>query len=346
VYQSLTGRNDGWASFINLVKLHYPTGRNYNPLGDNLFPVSNLSAFLAAAPITTGYAASAQIFIDNPAMAEVVIELESADHHVASVHRSVTIPVGASSASVEITAARLELPFKPKSTKVKAKYAGRTLEVDVQVVPPQLSGFTIKPTNVVLGQQAIGTLTLDNPSLRGDVEVAIASDYPLFDGIPTSIKISEKSASTQFTITPVSDDPAQTLYDQVEATSGQTTLTATLGIWPADDVGALFDLVLQRGTVSGGSSISGTVSLTQRVTTPTVVGLAAVDPSNGRPWLLTPANESRNAHVPQSVTIPAGEIGAEFSITTTPPPSPITSVVAVISANAVSRMFRTLTITS
>ena len=77
VFKNLTGQPDGWTPFINMVNSHYPQGFTYNPIGDNVFPVSTLTQLFAPNQITCGYSETTLIFIDRPAMAQVNIALTS-----------------------------------------------------------------------------------------------------------------------------------------------------------------------------------------------------------------------------------------------------------------------------
>lgn len=111
VYTNLTGKNDGWTSFINLVNLHYPQGVNYNPAGDDIFPVSDLASLATVNQIVTGYSDTSHIFIDKPAMAEVNIKFTSDDPSVVVVPAIVTVPVGSISAPVLIHTNAIAIPF-------------------------------------------------------------------------------------------------------------------------------------------------------------------------------------------------------------------------------------------
>jgi hypothetical protein len=156
VYRNLTGRSDAWESFINLVNSHYPPGMPYNPVGDNIFPVSDLSVLVPPDPdITTAYDTPIQVLLDNPAMAEVVINLTSDDPSVLTVPQSLTInpglPVGGTSATFTVSALPLQIPFQPKFVPVRAQYAGKSLQMSVEVVPPMIASVTLASNSVVCG---------------------------------------------------------------------------------------------------------------------------------------------------------------------------------------------------
>ena len=167
VYQNLTNSpaSSAWPSFSGLVNSHYPPGRTYQITGDDIFPVSDLSAFWAPNQITCGYTdATSRIFVDPPVVGEVVIQLTSSNPAVATVPPTVTIPAGLSSATVTVTAPPIAGPFEPIFVPVTATYAGKSLTMTVEVVAPAVTGVTISPQSVACGNGATGTVTLSPPS--------------------------------------------------------------------------------------------------------------------------------------------------------------------------------------
>ena len=331
VYKNLTGFPDGWTPFINLVNLHYPPGTNYNMATDNLFPVPNLSQFQAPDPITFGYEDnSAQLILDTDAPADVVIQLKSHDTNIATVPAKVTIPAGNVSVSVPIKAKLASSSSPGRSVVVEATYAGQTLDIEVYVGPPALAGFTISPSSINYGETATATLTLNNASLDGVVSVSVAGD-PGFDGIQKPILIPKGLSTWQFTITPAIDDPYLLIQDEIYATLGSQSLSASLTIGSSTEVGILYG-VTAPGTVLGGTSFIGSVYIQNAVSTDTPVGLFARGAHiAGQPGLIFP--KSNVVTLPTSVTIPAGQIRATFQGKTFMPPDPSLSVGTQIAAN-------------
>jgi protocatechuate 3,4-dioxygenase beta subunit len=141
VYANLTGKNDGWQSFINLVNLHYPSQDlagnplTYSPAGDNIFPLSNLSS-LQDEGLESGSMKNAQILLlDRPAMAQVNIDLTSDNPAVLTVPPLVTIAPGNSNGSIPLQAAAVIGPTQ--SVGIHASYAGATLSSNIQITPRQ-----------------------------------------------------------------------------------------------------------------------------------------------------------------------------------------------------------------
>ena len=132
-YTNLTGKTDAWSAFSGLVNLHYPPGTTYNPLGDNLFPVPNLST-LSDDGIESGTSKTDRMLtLDTQALAEVTVSLSSDNPALLSVLPQVTFPVGTWSAAVTLQAAAVTGPAQ--TVRIHATYAGKTLNANVQIVP-------------------------------------------------------------------------------------------------------------------------------------------------------------------------------------------------------------------
>jgi hypothetical protein len=348
VYQNLTGKNDAWTAFSTLVNSHYPTGFLYSPKGDNIFPVSALKQFFAPNQITCGYNESTQVFIDTPALAEVHIQLTSDTPAVASVPSSVTIPVGGQSATVTVSAPAIAGPFAPKMVNIHASYAGKTLTMAAEVVPPRVISVTLSPASVTCGDSSIATVTLDRASLAGPVVANIICGAPGFATVPATVTILQGHISATFTITtPAIQVPFKTAQASIYVTYADSNASAVLTVKSKVVAGILNTLTLFPATVTGGNTSHGTVTLVQAVPTPTVIGLAAIEAAAaGVPGgnLPLPSNNSSLATVPSQITIPAGQTTGSFNITTNHNLSPGTKRKATIMASAVTFKYASLTI--
>jgi hypothetical protein len=348
VYRKLTGRSDAWESFINLVNSHYPPGMTYNPVGDNLFPVSDLS--LLDPPdgeMTTGYDKAIEILVNNPAMAEVVIKLTSDDPSVLTVPESLTInpglPVGGTSATFTLTAVKLPIPFAPKFVTVRADYAGKRLQMTIEVVPPRIGSVTLASNSVVCGNSTTGTVTLARPTLSGPVSIEVISSSPGFATIATSpVTIPTGGQSATFTVhTPNIEIPFSTARSVIVASYAGSSASATLLVNPKIKAGILASLSLLPATIPGGDTTHGTVTLEEAVDTDTVVGLAAIDGG----MLPRPGAGSSVASVQSpTVTIPRTRTSTEFAIRTERLPARESRAVTIV-AGAVVTKYARLTVT-
>jgi hypothetical protein len=345
VYQNLTNRPaaDAWPSFSGLVNSHYPPGVTYQIAGDDIFPVSDLSAFWAPNQITCGYSDStSRIFVDSPVVGDVIIQLTSSDPAVASVPPAVTIPAGITSATVPVTAPPIAGPFDPKFVPVTATYAGQGLTMTVEVVPPAITEVTVSPDSVICGNDAVGTVFLSRPSLLGPVVASLTCAAPGFATVPATATIPVNYSQASFTITtPAIEVPFPTAHADILASYADTYAEATLTVEPSVVAGIISSLTLYPATVIGGAPSHGYVTLQQAVPTDTLVGLAALPPGVLLPG---PGGGSAVASVPSSITIPAGQTTGGFQVTTKPlaPHSPAAHV--SILAAAVTTKYAMLTV--
>ena len=174
---------------------------------------------------------------------------------------------------------------------------------------PLMTAFSIAPTSVAGGASATGTVTVSGAG-TGTANINLSSSNPAVQ-VPSSIAAGATSATTTFTITTtvVSSAVTATITATQKNTTGNgqpdTVRTATLTMTPvpAPAVPAyLSNLTLSSTTITGGSSATGTVTLSSAAPANTVVALHS---------------NSGAATVPATCTILANTTQANFSITTT-----------------------------
>lgn len=344
VYRNLTGHTGAWTAFRALVDAHYPTGTMYYPAAETVFPVPTLTVIDSPGTITTGYPGTGRVQLDRPAPVDVPIQLISGDPALATTRPAVTIPAGHSFADVVVTTSALAGPFSPKTVELRARYAGRTLATTIQIVAPQLVSLTLTPTSVPAGTGAVATLTLARPSLAGDVVANLLSAAPGFATVPPTMRIAQGRTSSTFPVsTRAIAVPFTMAQADLQAEYAGRAVTARLTITPTVVAGILAGLTLQPASVPGGAPARGVVTLHRAVPTPTVVGLAASDGGANRPPL-PGQNPSAIAHVPDTITIPAGSTTGTFTIRTSPVARGSRHTVTIM-AGAVETKYAALTVT-
>jgi hypothetical protein len=159
-----------------------------------------------------------------------------------------------------------------------------------------LSALTVNPPSVVGGNSSTGTVTLTGAA-TANIVVALSSNNASAS-VPPSVTVPQGATSASFSIAtqPVSSSTVA----NISAIFNGVTKTATLNITPAT---ALLSLSLNPTTVVGGTSSTGTVTL------------SSAAPSTGITVQLS-SNRTKVATVPSSVTIPAGATTANFSVST------------------------------
>lgn len=344
VFHNVTGGTDGWTPFINVVNSHYPAGFTYNPAGDNVFPVSEMIQWFSPNQITCGYTESTSIVIDKPAMAEVNITLSSDAPSVVSVPSVVTIPVGGTSKSVTFTAPPITGPFSIKSVNVHATYAGKTVTVLAQVVPPRVVSLTLSPDTVKCGETSLATVTLDVASKLGPVVVELSSEAIGFANPDNpTLTIPQNKTTGIFTVkTKDFAVPIKTSKAVIWAQYGDSAATATLTIKSRVVAGILNSISVTPTTVNAGETANGTVTLVESVPVDTHVGLAALEPGSGHfPAGGTPSSVASVS--PSPLTIKAGETLGHFTVSTSDLP-PHTQRRATILAGAVVQKWVQVTV--
>jgi hypothetical protein len=184
--------------------------------------------------------------------------------------------------------------------------------------------LSISPTSVIGGlQNAVGTVTLLGPMPSGGLQVHLYSSNSQLGMVPNQITIGPASKSASFTITttnpPIGDSVFIQVYDDTASANGY------LGVLPQPTTttppGTVYDLEFDPYPAGFGETIVGTVTL--------------VPPA--QPYAVTVAlsgDQPRFATVPPSVTVPAGQTTAAFTVNTFAPRTLPRLVTVGVSASA------------
>ena len=164
-----------------------------------------------------------------------------------------------------------------------------------------LSAVSLNPSSVVGPASSTGTVTLTAGAPTGGAVVTLTSSNPAAADAPASVTVAAGATSATFSVTTtaVSANTSVTLSAAYSGVSRGATLTVT----PVPPPASLSTLGLSPASVTGGSSSTGTVTLTSAAPT----GGAVVALSSG----------SAAASVPASVTVAAGATSATFTAATT-----------------------------
>lgn len=161
--------------------------------------------------------------------------------------------------------------------------------------PKVIAPLTLNPATVNGGQASTGTITLDGPTPLGGVVVDLSSNNDAVVTYPATVVVNDTTAPYQATFTINNSSPAAGATVVFTAAANGGTSTATLTIRPTATF-PVGTVNLPAATVTGGSTLTGTVTLScapgQTPTSPITVNLS-----------------SNNAGVtisPTSLTIPAG----------------------------------------
>jgi hypothetical protein len=251
----------------------------------SLSPVSVVSGTNSTATVT---------LVNNAPAGGAVISLTSADTNVATTPASVTVAAGTKSATFTVATSGVSTN---STVAISATYAGSSRSANLTVLPAALSSVSISPTTVIGGVSSTGTVTLSGTAPTAGAVVTLSSTNTAASK-PASVTVPAGQTTATFTITtvPVSAIVTGTISGTY---LGVTRASATLTVNPP----ALSALALNPASVQGGSSSTGTVTLT---------GVAATNIT-----IATASNRS-GVNVPSNVVVPAGAQNANFTITTIP----------------------------
>jgi len=262
----------------------------------NVLPIVLSSVTFPSNSITGGTLATGQVNITDPGPpGGVVVGLSSSNTAVATVTPFVTVPAGATTASFTITTAPVA---QPVPVTITAAAGGVSKTVQLTIVPPVPSSFTLSPISVPGGTSATGEVILTGPVLSGGLAVALTSNKAAAR-VPPSVTVPAGTTTASFAVTTV--PVAQSTTVTITAAAGGVSKTAQLNVAPPE----LSSVTTPNEDIFGGTTVNGQVSL------------KSAAPSSGLPVQLSSSNTSR-ARVPPSVTVPAGATTASFPITTVP----------------------------
>ncbi len=248
--------------------------------------------------VVGGTSTTGSVNLSGPAPSGGIAVTLASNNPAADVPGTVTIGSGATTANFTITTTSVTASA---TANITAAYAGGTRSVALTINPAvssALSSLAIAPATISGGSSATGTVTLTAPAPAGGVPVLLSSSSAAA-GVPTSITVAAGSTSANFTVTTsiVASSTAATLT----ATYQSVSKTASLTVNPSA-AAALSSLALSSSSVTGGTSVTGTVKLTSAA------------PTGGSK--ITLASSSSSATAPSSVTVTAGSSSATFTITT------------------------------
>jgi hypothetical protein len=210
---------------------------------------------------------------------------------------TVTIPAGATvSPTFTFTCA---VVASDETTTVSASRTGfttRTVDITVRAINLTLS---LLPTSVVGGfEDSVGTITLDNPAPAAGLTVNLSSSNSAAASVPATVTVAGGATTATFPI--VSSEVNAVANVTITATASPAVFDSAVLV--VNPVGVSVALV--PSAVTGGSANSnGTVTLTR----PAPVGGFTLNLTSSVPAA---------ASVDPTVTVPAGAMSADFTVTT------------------------------
>ena len=258
-----------------------------------------LSSFtITPSTIVGGFSPQGNVFLTGPApVGGAAVSLSSNNPQFVQVppSQTVTVQAGYTSAGFLITTS---FTGGTVGATVTANYNGTTYGAGLTVVPVAVSGVTFYPSTLTAGGAASFTIYLTGPAPAG-ASVSLTNSNPTVLQMPSSIAV--PTGATSVTVAGTTSSVTSQTVVNVTANYNSSSVTGSLTIVPAPLV-AVQSINFSPSTVTGGTSASGTVTLT------------ALAPTGGTAVPLT--SSSNLVQVPSTVLVPAGAWYAPFSATT------------------------------
>jgi photosystem II stability/assembly factor-like uncharacterized protein len=158
-----------------------------------------------------------------------------------------------------------------------------------------LTSVSLNPTSVTAGTTSTGTVTLITAAPAGGITVTLSSSNTAVASVPASVTVAAGATSANFTVSTssVSDSSGVEIYAVFDGATRYAQLTVT----------ALSSVNLSPPSVTGGTTATGRVNLSAAAP----AGGAVVELSSSNPAVAT---------IPATVTVPAGDTGAYFTVST------------------------------
>lgn len=248
--------------------------------------------------IVGGNSVQATLTFNKPAPAGGADVVLAGGNGLLSFPASVTVPEGQTTLAFTVTAQPVNAETNVSLT---ATYAGivKTASIRVAPPPPSIKSVSFTQSNIIGGDIVLGTVTLSNSAPSGTFVTLTSSSPAIVLPLQASLTFGSGASTAEFFIL--------TFAPPANAT---VTITASLnGDSKATDITVLKGLnqvvpatvTVNPASVQAGNTSSGLVTL------------SGAAPSGGAVVLLSSDNAA--ASVPASVTVPAGQNAAAFTVT-------------------------------
>ena len=245
--------------------------------------------------VSGGSVSIGTVSLDGIAPAAGTTVALSSNSAIATVPSSVTVPSGYSFATFVVATTAVASTSHATITARLGHIAKSTV---LTVSPAALGNFTLYPSSVVGGTSSVGTVSLTGTAPKGGYQVWVSSSNPGVAEVPTPVTIPAGQSFTTFNITTKDVNPSSNVVISVSAD----------GVGLSQDLSVLYLslglLTVSPGTVVGGASSTGTISL------------SGAAPAEG--FSVELSSNSSTVSVPSTVWIPSGSRSASFNIATAP----------------------------
>lgn len=253
----------------------------------NTVPVSALS--ILPSSVSGGSTATATVSLSTSAPSTGdVVSLQCNDASV-TLPAFVVVPGGAQSATFTIITSPV---LANKTVTVTSSSGGTNAVATLTLTTGPISNLTVNPSNVVIGLNSFGSVTVSTPAPVGGTTINLASDNPNAV-VPATITVAQGATTAGFTI--------QTTQASASLTA---TITASIGNYTRQATLKLTPIALLYVTVSNSNAVSGdTVQATATLNGPAPsAGVTIVWSSDSKS--LVPPSSAKILKGQNSITVP------------------------------------------
>jgi len=264
-----------------------------------IYPAVVSSVTVTPSPVVSGNSSTGFIKILGVAPPNGMAVILNVTKGALTVPNLVKVPTGANSASFTCTAKQVT---SSSQVTVSASFANTTVQSVVNIVPLSVAQITLSQASVVGGSNTtvLGLVTLNGQTPSGGIVVKLKSSNPKIASCPAQITIGAGKNSGPFTLTHLIATSASSAI--VSATTGMVSVQTELTIHPF----AVTSIVLSSASVSGGTGLSGIVTLNAQVG------------SGGKGLSVKLAEDSIAVTGPSSIPIQMGSSSGSFQLKSNP----------------------------
>jgi hypothetical protein len=273
-----------------------------------------LTLSLATSQTTEGNTVTATITRNTDTTNALTVNVVSADSNQVTVPQTLTIPAGQNSVSFTVSIVNDTLIETTRSYNLSASSPGFVgSSSSIQILDNDAVGLTLSLDKTEIVENAgvnavVGTVTR-NVITDQPLTVLLSSNDTTEVTVPQTVVIPANLASATFNISIIDDniiDNTQTVTITATPTYSNTTTPLPLGagttsLQVKDNESASLTLTLDRTLISETGTATATVTRNTNNSSPLVVNLTS--------------NDTTEATVPQTVTIPAGQNSVTFAVT-------------------------------
>ncbi len=247
--------------------------------------------------VTGGNTSIGTVTLSAPAGGTGVTVNLASNSTKAGVPKSVTIPIGSSSATFTITTLTVT---SSSSAAITASLAGVNLTTSITILPAQIQSITLSNSTVVGGAQISisGTATLAGPAATGGTVVTLTSSNTKVATVLASVKVPAGASSVNFVVTHLRVSATQTVT--ISGKTGTVSKGTTLVVNPFQ----LVSMSISPSSVPGTKSASGSVTLN------------AVPGTKSGAIIVKLSSPSKAVKLPASVSVAIGTSVGKFTVGT------------------------------